>query len=101
MLAYKALYSKMMDDLKDAGMWIEWAEQIRASQPKVAEYLVDCAKERLENDFPKTYECFEEMCEGQDSKGSICVNKVIHDHIMDWRHSMLHKAEDLEKEMDK
>ena len=22
MLAYKALYRKMMDDLKDAGMWI-------------------------------------------------------------------------------
>jgi hypothetical protein len=28
MLVYKALYRKMMDDLKDAGMWLDWSEQI-------------------------------------------------------------------------
>jgi len=29
MLKYKALYCKMMDDLKDAGMWIEWANEMK------------------------------------------------------------------------
>ena len=36
MLAYKALYKKMMDDLKDAGMWIVWAEQLMEENPTVA-----------------------------------------------------------------
>ena len=49
MLAYKALYKKMMDDLKDAGMWIDWAEQLEESHPKVAKFLMESAKERLED----------------------------------------------------
>ena len=40
MLVYKALYKKMMDDLKDAGMWIDWAEQLEESHPKVAKFLM-------------------------------------------------------------
>ena len=48
MLAYKALYKKMMDDLKDAGMWIDWAEQIEEEHPTIAKFLLESAKERLE-----------------------------------------------------
>ena len=48
MLAYKALYKKMMDDLKDSGMWIDWSEQLWDSHPEVAKFLMESAKERLE-----------------------------------------------------
>ena len=43
MLVYKALYRKMMDALKDSGMWIDWAEQLKETQPEVAKYLADSA----------------------------------------------------------
>ena len=44
MLVYKALYKKkMMDDLKDAGMWIDWAEADESSSSKI---LIESAKER-------------------------------------------------------
>jgi hypothetical protein len=55
MLAYKALYRKMMDDLKDAGMWIDWAEQMCEAHPDEAKFLLTSAKERLEESFPETY----------------------------------------------
>ena len=98
MLAYKALYKKMMDDLKDAGMWIDWAEQIEETHPKVAKLLLESAKERLEDTFPKTYEHFEEMCEETHGKGEVCMNDVVYDHMMDWCHSMKRKIEHMEKE---
>jgi len=55
MLVYKALYRKMMDALKDAGMWLDWADQLKTDNPEIAKYLCDSAKERLENDFPVTH----------------------------------------------
>ena len=63
MLVYKALYRKMMDDLKDAGMWIDWAEQMCEAHPDEAKYLLESAKERLEESFPTTYEHFKKMVE--------------------------------------
>lgn len=98
MLAYKALYKKMMDDLKDAGMWIDWAEQIEETHPKVAKFLLESAKERLEDTFPKTYEHFEDICEESHGKGEVCMNDVVYDHMMDWCHSMKRKIEHMEKE---
>lgn len=98
MLAYKALYKKMMDDLKDAGMWIDWAEQLQEECPKVAKFLLESAKERLEDTFPKTYEHFEEMCEETHGKGEVCMNDVIYDHMMDWHHAMKRRIEHMEKE---
>ena len=88
----------MMDDLKDAGMWIDWAEQIEETHPKVAKFLLDSAKERLEDTFPKTYEHFEEICEESHGKGEVCMNDVVYDHMMDWCHSMTRKVEHMEKE---
>lgn len=98
MLAYKALYKKMMDDLKDAGMWIDWAEQLAEENPTVAKFLMESAKERLEESFPKTYEHFEEMCEETHGKGEVCMNDVVYDHMMDWCYSMKRKIEHMEKE---
>lgn len=95
MLAYKALYRKMMDDLKDAGMWIEWAEQMCEHHPEEAKYLVMSAKERLEESFPKTYEHFEALCEVNHGKNDICMDEVVHDHMMEWHNGMIMKVEKL------
>ena len=84
MLVYKALYKKMMDDLKDAGMWIDWAEQLLDTHEDVAKFLMESAKERLEESFPKTYEHFEKMCEETHGKGEVCMDEVVHDHMMEW-----------------
>lgn len=88
MLAYKALYRKMMDDLKDAGMWIDWAEQMCEAHPDEAKYLLESAKERLEESFPATYEHFKRLCENTHSKSEICMDEIVHDHIMEWHQSM-------------
>ena len=98
MLAYKALYKKMMDDLKDAGLWIDWAEQLMEENPKIAKFLMESAKERLEESFPKTYEHFEDMCEETHGKGEVCMNDVVYDHMMDWCYSMKRKIEHMEKD---
>lgn len=97
MLAYKALYRKMMDDLKDAGMWIDWAEQMCETHPDEAKYLLESAKERLEESFPKTYEHFEKLCNDLHSKSEICMNEVVHDHMMEWHQAMKLRVEKLMK----
>lgn len=95
MLAYKALYKKMMDDLKDAGMWIDWAEQMCEEHPEEAKYLLTSAKERLEESFPETYEHFEKLCSIDHGKNSICMEEVVHDHMMEWHQAMKMKTEKL------
>ena len=97
MLVYKALYKKMMDDLKDAGMWIDWAEQIHESNPQIAKYLLDSAKERIEESFPETYEHFKNVCKDATGKGDVCINDVVHDHIMEWCHALKMKLDHMEK----
>jgi hypothetical protein len=100
MLVYKALYKKMMDDLKDAGMWVDWAEQLWDEHPDVAKYLLETAKERLEEDFPKAHEHFEHMCEEINGKGSVCMDEVVYDHMMDWCYSMKRKIAHMEEGKD-
>lgn len=94
MLVYKALYRKMMDDLKDAGMWLDWAEQIMCDYPEYAEFLIESAEERLEKTFVETYKHFENLC--KEHKADICMDEVVHDHMMEWHHAMKMKAESLE-----
>jgi hypothetical protein len=96
MLVYKALYKKMMDDLKDAGMWIDWAEQLMGEHEEVARFLLDSAKERLEESFPQTYEHFSHACKDGHGKGDICVDEMVYDHMMDWCHNMKRKIEHME-----
>ena len=97
MLVYKALYKKMMDDLKDAGMWIDWSEQLWEDHQEVARYLLHSAKERLEESFPKTYEHFKNICEENHGKGEVCVDEMVHDHMMDWCYAMKRKIEHMEE----
>lgn len=91
MLAYKALYKKMMDDLKDAGMWLDWSEQLKESQPDISNYLCESAKERLEDSFPKTHEHFKHICENEKGKDGKCLNEMVEEHMMDWYESMMNR----------
>lgn len=91
MLVYKALYKKMMDDLKDAGMWIDWSEQLKDSYPAISDYLCDSAKERLEETFPKTYEHFKHICEEERGKDGKCLNEMVEEHMMEWHQNMLNR----------
>lgn len=95
MLVYKALYRKMMDDLKDAGMWLDWAEQIMPEHPEYAKFLMDSAEYRLDKTFTETYERFEKLCD--DHPAAICMDEVVHDHMMEWHHALKIKLECLEK----
>ena len=97
MLVYKALYRKMMDDLKDAGMWLEWAEQIMHAYPDYAESLIDSAEERLEKTFVETYKHFEKLC--KEYKTEICMDEIVHDHMMEWHNSMKIKVGTLKDKM--
>jgi uncharacterized short protein YbdD (DUF466 family) len=97
MLVYKALYRKMMDDLKDAGMWLDWAEQMLHCHPDYAEFLIESAEERLDKTFIETYRHFERYCD--ESKSEICMDEVVHDHMMEWHHAMKLKAETLEEKL--
>lgn len=90
MLVYKALYRKMMDALKDAGMWLDWADQLKDECPDVAKYLCDSAKVRLESDFPTTYAHFKKMCE-EKGDHKVCLNEMVEEHMMDWYDGMLNR----------
>jgi hypothetical protein len=65
------------------------------AHPDEAKYLLESAKERLEESFPKTYEHFEKLCEGNHSKGEICMDEVVHDHMMEWHQAMHMKVKKL------
>lgn len=90
MLVYKALYKKMMDDLKDAGMWIDWAEQLKKDYPDVAKYLCTSAKDRLEKDFPTTHNMFKKLCDENKDEGH-CLNEMVEEHMMDWYEGMMNR----------
>lgn len=90
MLVYKALYRKMMDALKDAGMWLDWADQLKEDQPQIAKYLCECAKERLEKDFPVTHQHFKTLCEDNKNE-KYCLNEMVEEHMMDWYEGMMNR----------
>lgn len=100
MLVYKALYQKMMDDLKDAGMWIDWAEQLKDTQHEVATFLIESAKERIEESFPKTHEHFEKVCKETRGRDTVCMEDVVYDHMMDWYYGLKRKLDHLMGEDD-
>ena len=90
MLAYKALYRKMMDGLKDSGTWLDWAEQMKEKRPDVADFLVASAKSRLEQDFEDTYKHFEALCtetkEDKDGMGAL-----IAEELREWHGSLMNR----------
>lgn len=90
MLKYKALYRKMMDALKDAGMWLDWADQLKDECPETAKYFCESAKARLDTDFPTTYAHFKKLCEEKDA--THCgLSEMVEEHMMDWYEGMLNR----------
>ena len=63
--------------------------------PEYAEFLIESAEERLEKTFVDTYKHFETLC--KEHKSDICMDEVVHDHMMEWHHAMKMKAESLEE----
>lgn len=87
MLKLKALYCKMMDDLKDSGMWIEWAYELRDKEPEVAKFLITAANERLERTYAESKQMFMTNVKDNDSM----LKKLIEDHMDDWCMEMKEK----------
>jgi hypothetical protein len=63
--------------------------------PEYAEFLIESAEERLDKTFVETYKHFETLC--KEHKADICMDEVVHDHMMEWHHAMKMKAESLEE----
>jgi predicted transcriptional regulator len=87
MLKLKALYNKMMDDLKDSGMWIEWAYELRDSDPEAAKFLMASANERLEKTYVESKKMF--MDSIKDDKSML--KELVKEHIDGWCMEMKEK----------
>jgi len=87
MLKYKAIYCKMMDDLKDAGMWIEWANELKKDDPDVAKFLITSANDRLEKSFPETRDMLWNMMK----EDKTMLKELTNDHINSWANEMKEK----------
>lgn len=87
MLKLKALYCKMMDDLKDAGMWIEWANELKKDSPDVAKFLITSANDRLERSFPETRDMLWNMMK----EDKTMLKELTNDHINSWANEMKEK----------
>lgn len=93
MTAYKALYKKMSDDLKDAEMWIDWACHLKKEgeyQP-LASYLVQSAKTRVETDFPASFKMFQEVCHKE--KDGECLCETVTEHLECWQESLARRIQ--------
>lgn len=91
MLKYKVLYKKMMDDLKDAGMWIDWAQELKNECPDVAQYLLKSATYRIESSYPETMKLFEHISELDKEKNGHCMNELIHEQLECWHDELVMK----------
>ena len=62
MYKFKVLYKKMVDDLKDSDMWLDWAKKLETKDPMLAKFFTESTEERLEVCFPKTLKIFYSVC---------------------------------------
>lgn len=81
----------MMDDLKDSGMWLDWAEKLEDKEPGVAKFLCMSAKDRIENSFPQTKELFNEICHKDKEHGGECLKDTVEDHLEEWYKELVEK----------
>jgi hypothetical protein len=65
--------------------------------PDYAEFLIDSAEERLEKTFVETYKHFETLC--KEHRTEVCMDEIVHDHMMEWHHAMKIKVESLKEKM--
>ena len=83
----------MMDDLKDAGMWIEWANELKKDSPDVAKFLITSANDRLERSFPETRDMLWNMMK----EDKTMLKELTNDHINSWANEMKEKMTKLKK----
>ena len=77
----------MMDDLKDVGMWIEWANELKKDSPDVAKFLITSANDRLERSFPETRDMLWNMMK----EDKTMLKELTNDHINSWANEMKEK----------
>lgn len=91
MLKYKALYKKMMDDLKDSGMWIEWASKLEKDDPEVSKFLYASAKERLTSNFEQTKQLFDKLCTSDTKNEKYCLKELVEEDLCEWHEQLMQK----------
>lgn len=88
-LEYKALYKKMMDDLKDGGMWLDWSEKMRDSCPEVAQYFYKAAGQRIDSSYNETKKLFDHIYEQEKDKGAICLTELVDEQFDEWHDDLV------------
>lgn len=91
MYKFKVLYKKMVDDLKDSDMWLDWAKKLEAKEPMLAKFFTESAEERLEVSFPKTLKIFYSVCEESKNDEGKCAKELVEEHLEDWHECLMHK----------
>lgn len=90
-MKYKALYSKMMDDLKDGEMFLGWGKELLEESPDVGKYLITQAEYRIMNSFPETKKMFDELCDKDEEMKGKCISNMVEDYLCDWHDSLERK----------
>lgn len=91
MYKFKVLYKKMVDDLKDSDMWLDWAKKLETKDPMLAKFFTESAEERLEVCFPKTLKIFYSACEESKDDEGKCAKELVEEHLEDWHECLMHK----------
>lgn len=91
MYKFKVLYKKMVDDLKDSDMWLDWAKKLETKDPMLAKFFTESAEERLEVCFPKTLKIFYSVCEESKNDEGKCAKELVEEHFEDWHECLMHK----------
>lgn len=91
-MKYKALYSKMMDDLKDGEMFLEWGKELMNESPEIGKYLISQAEYRILSSFPETKKMFDEICEKDEETSGKCISNMVEDYLCEWHDSLERKV---------
>ena len=91
MYKFKVLYKKMVDDLKDSDMWLDWAKKLETKDPMLAKFFTESAEERLEVCFPKTLKIFYSVCEESKNDEGKCAKELVEEDLEDWHECLMHK----------
>ena len=86
-LKYKALFKKMMDDLKDGQMLMDWAKELSKDCPEVSKYLLEVAETRVTGDFNKTMTFVDTMFDKEMTKEF----DFLLDELDDWKEELVSK----------
>lgn len=93
---YKVLYQKMMDDLKDSGMWIEWACSLKSSNREVADYLIKSANIRLKENYKDSKKWFEYIADKDSKDVGRCMKETFVEEFDEWCDSLMRKIDKYE-----